>query len=112
MALKRIWNLPVNTHCDIVHLLSSHIPIDIQLKCRFFKFYRSLLKSENSLISFLSRFKKFSSNSNMGKNVNKILYDLKLDLYELEMLFLNKIKSMYYQKWISGVNGLYVTHSK
>ena len=112
MALKRIWNLPVNTHCDIVHLLSSQIPIDIQLKCRFFKFYKSLLKSENNLISFLSRFKTFSSNSTMGKNVNQILYDLNLDIYELEMLSLNKIKNMYYQKWISGVNDLYVIHSK
>ena len=33
-------------------------------------------------------------------------------MWELEKLSLNKIKSMYYQKWISGVNGLHVIHSK
>ena len=60
----------------------------------------------------MSRFKTFSSNSTMGKNVNQILYDLNLDICELEMLYLNKIKNMYYQKWISDVNGLYVVHSK
>ena len=48
MALKRIWNLPSNTHCDILPLVCSQYPLDIQLKCRFLKFYRSLLKSENS----------------------------------------------------------------
>ena len=37
MALRRIWNLPVNTHCDILPLVSSQVPIEIQLKCRFLK---------------------------------------------------------------------------
>ena len=32
MALRRIWNLPNNTHCDILPLLSSQYPLDIQLK--------------------------------------------------------------------------------
>ena len=41
MALKRIWNVPVNTHCDILPLISSQFPLEIQLKCRFLKFYRS-----------------------------------------------------------------------
>ena len=27
MALKRIWNLPVNTHCDIIPLVASHFPV-------------------------------------------------------------------------------------
>ena len=38
MALKRIWNLPVNTHCDIIPLVASQLPIEMQLKFRFFKF--------------------------------------------------------------------------
>ena len=112
MALKRIWNLPYNTHCHILPLIASQTPIDIQLKCRFLKFYRSLLESENNLIKYLSRFKTFSSHSTMGKNLNQVLYDLNVDIFELEMLSLQKIKNMYYDKWLSSVNGLYIIHSK
>ena len=112
MALKRIWNVPVNTHCDILPLISSQFPLEIQLKCRFLKFYRSLLESDNNLIRYLSSFKTFSNNSTMSNNLNQILCDLNLDMFELEMLSLNKFKNMLYDKWLSSVKGLYLIHSK
>ena len=34
-ALRRVWNLPPNTHCDLLPLIASQTPIDIQLKSRF-----------------------------------------------------------------------------
>ena len=112
MALKRIWNVPVNTHCDILPLISSQFPLEIQLKCRFLKFYRSLLESDNNLIRYLSSFKTFSNNSTMSNNLNQILCDLNMDMFELEMLSLNKFKNMLYNKWLSSVKGLYLIHSK
>ena len=112
MALRRIWNLPYNTQCHLLPLISSQAPIEIQLKCRFLHFYRSLLESENNLIRYMSRLMTFSSNSVMGNNLNRILYDLDVDIVELELLSLNKIKKMYYDKWLSSVNGLYLMHSK
>ena len=112
MALRKIWNVPYNTHCDILPLLSSQVPIDIQLKCRFFKFYRSLLESDNKLIRYMSTFMTFSSNSVMGNNLNQILYDLDVDILELNTFSLNKIKKMYYSGWVSNVNYLYLVHSK
>ena len=112
MALRRIWNLPYNTHCDLLPLISSQAPIEIQLKCRFLKFYRSLLVSDNSLIRYMSRLMTFSSNSIMGSNLNRILCDLNLDMYQLQLLSLNKIKKFYYDKWIMNVNPLYLIHSK
>ena len=112
MALRRIWNLPYNTHCDILPLLSSQVPIDIQLKCRFLKFYRSLLESDNKLIRYMCTHMTFSSNSVMGNNLNQILYDLDVDILELNTFSLNKIKKMYYSGWVSNVNYLYLVHSK
>ena len=112
MDLKRIWNLPVNTHCDIIPLVASQLPIEMQLKFRFLKFYRSLLKSENNLINYLSKFKTFSNCSTMSNNLNQILYDLDVDLSELEMLSINKIKNLYHANWLNKVNGLYLVHSK
>lgn len=112
MALRKIWNVPYNTHCDILPLLSSQVPIDIQLKCRFLKFYRSLLESDNKLIRYMCTFMTFSSNSVMGNNLNQILYDLDVDILELNTFSLNKIKKMYYSGWVSNVNYLYLVHSK
>ena len=54
----------------------------------------------------------FSSNSAMGNNLDRILYDLDVDIVELKLLSLNKIKKLYYDKWLSSVNGLYLMHSK
>ena len=112
MALKKIWNLPVNTHCDIIPLVTSQLPIDIQLKCRFLKFYKTLIKSENTLISYLAKLKTFSSLSTMSNNLNHILSDLDLDIFELKMLSYNKIKKLYHDKWLNSVSGLYKVHSK
>ena len=88
-ALRRIWNLPGNTHCDILPLLSSQNPIDIQLKCRFVKFYKSLVVSENNLIRYLSCANTFTSYSTMSKNLNQILYDINFELEELLHLSIN-----------------------
>ena len=95
-ALRRIWKLPGNTHCDILPLLSSQHPIDIQLKCRFVKFYKSLGNSKNNLIRYLSCANIFTYYSTMSKNVNQILYDIDLELEELQHFSINNIKKIYY----------------
>ena len=112
MALRRIWNLPYNTHCDLLPLISSQVPIDIQLKCRFLKFYRSLLESDNMLIKYMAKFMTFTSNSVMSNNLNQILYDLDIDIVELDTFSLYKIKKMYYNKWVNNVNPLYLINYK
>ena len=108
MALRRVWNLPYNTHCDILPLLSKQIPIDIQLKCRFIKFYKSLLASENNLVRYLAECKLTSKNSTMCRNVNQILYDLNIDNLNLQMYSVNHMKELYCKKWLSSVNENYI----
>ena len=108
MALRRVWNLPYNTHCDILPLLSKQIPIDIQLKCRFIKFYKSLLASENNLVRYLAECKLTSKNSTMCRNVNQILYDLNIDNLNLQMYSVNHMKELYCKIWLSFVNENYI----
>ena len=71
-ALRRIWRIPYNTHCDMLPLLASQSPIDVQLYCRFVKFYRSLTESENSLVRFLSKFCTFKHRPTMSNNFNRL----------------------------------------
>ena len=37
-AIRRMWDLPCNTHCGLLPLVSELFPIDISLCCRFIKF--------------------------------------------------------------------------
>ena len=111
MALRRIWNLPFNTHCDLLPLLTSLSPIDIKLKCRFVKFYRSLVNSNNTLIKYLSNVNTFSCYSTMSKNLNMVLQELDLDISELQNVSIGSIKNMYYQHWLSSINAQYKSHS-
>ena len=111
-ALRRIWRIPSNTHCDILPLLSSLSPVDIQLKCRFLKFYRSLIKSENTLVCYLANVMIYTHRSTMSSNFNTILYELNMESHELANLSLKDVKELYYNKWINNVNNEYVIHSK
>ena len=111
MALRRVWNLPYNTHCDILPLISNQIPIEIQLKCRFIKFYKSLLASDNNLVRYLAECKSFSKNSTMCRNVNQILYDLNIDNLNLQMYSVNHMKELYCKKWLSSLNKNHITQA-
>ena len=111
MALRRMWNLPFNTHCDLLPLLTFQSPIDIQLKCRFVKFYKSLVNSNNTLIKYLSNVNTFSCYSTMSKNLNMVLQELNLDISELHNVSIGYIKKLYYQHWLSSINVQYKSHS-
>ena len=71
-----------------------------------------MLESDNKLIRYMSRFMTFSFTSVMGSNLNQILYDLDIDIAELDTISLNMIKKIYYNKWVSNVNHLYLINSK
>ena len=111
-ALRRIWNLPPNTHCDLLPLIASQTPIDIQLKCRFLRFYKSCTKSDNKLVNLIANKFKFTYRSTMSKNLREIMFDLNLDLYEIMNLSENKIKQLYYDKWLNGVDEQTIAHAK
>ena len=56
IALRRIWSVPRNTHCNIVAALSDRLPLFDELCSRTINFHYSCLKSKNMLISNLVRY--------------------------------------------------------
>ena len=60
----------------------------------------------------MCKFMTFSYNSVMSNNLNQILYDLDIDIVELDTFSLYKIKKMYYNKWVNNVNHLYLINYK
>ena len=110
-ALRRMWNLPSNTHCDLLPLISSQTPIDIQLNCRFLKFYKSCIKSDNDLVSYLARKMTSAHRSTMSKNLKEIMYDLNLDYDEMMNMREDRFKQVYYNSWRNGVDEQVVAHA-
>ena len=43
MALRRIWNLPSNTHCDLLPLKDKNMTLNCISNCKFLIFFKNLL---------------------------------------------------------------------
>ena len=54
-GLRRIWNLPNTTHCDLLHLLSNDLPIFDELCRRSLKFIQVCLFHKSNVIKFVAR---------------------------------------------------------
>lgn len=55
-AIKRAWNLPRNTHCNIVTKLSGRLAIFDELCKRVVKFHYECLNSPNKLVNTLCKY--------------------------------------------------------
>jgi len=55
-GLRRIWNLPHNTHCALLPLLRESLPLMDDLACRCAKFICSCLYSESDVVKFVARY--------------------------------------------------------
>ncbi len=54
-ALRVLWNVPRETHCRIIELLSESEPLSIQPKARFFKFMCKALVHDNSTLTYVTK---------------------------------------------------------
>ena len=111
-ALRRMLKLPGDTHCDLLPLITSQDPVNIQLKNRFIKFYKSVVNSDNDIVCYLARRMSFTYGSTMSKNLIEIMYDLNIDYWQLMNTSVNKVKHMYYNKWLSGIDEHYMAYAK
>jgi len=56
MGLRRIWNVPNTTHCDLLHLLSDDLPIFDDLCRRSLMFINKCFFHSSSLVKFVTRY--------------------------------------------------------
>ena len=49
-ALRSIWGIPCNTHCDIVAALSNCVPLELNIKSRFLRFATKCNDHKNSVV--------------------------------------------------------------
>jgi len=54
-SLRRIWNLPVCTHCRLLGPICSLLPLKYELNCRSASFIVKSLSSANRTVNFVAR---------------------------------------------------------
>ena len=91
-AIRRIWELPYNTHCKLLPLITEQKPVEISLTSRFIKFLKSVLESDNCIVSYMARLQSQNCRSVFGQNVRHIIVNNNLSWHELEATTNNAIK--------------------
>ena len=111
VAHRQILSLPFNTHSDILPLIVDNKPMDCMLDCRYLAFYKSIAKSENSIIRFTAQYRLYADKSTMGRNMTHLMdkYDISLD--NVISYTKAKINKHCYSKWLTGVPDDYYTHA-
>ena len=110
-AVRRIWNLPYNTHCGLLPLVSEQCPIEISLNCRFVKNLKTLLNSDNSTVSYIARVQSQNCRSIFGQNIRHIIVTNDLSWYEMDKYTTNAIKKHLNNKYMSNLNDNYITYA-
>ena len=86
-------------------------PVEVSVHCRSIKFYRSLNKSKNPIVKYISEYAVTAANSPLGRNVRLVSSKICLPPCELLSLSENKLKDICYNKWYNRVNNAYKVHA-
>ena len=73
-AIRRLFGLPRNAHCNLLPLVAACLPIHSQLLNRCANFLNSCLNSNNCILKLLSSLALQGSGSQMANNCNLIKY--------------------------------------
>ena len=82
-AIRRLFGLPRNAHCNMLPLVATGLPIQSQLLNRCANFVNSCLNSNNSryILKLLSSLALQGSGSQMANNCNLIKSVYRIDSY-------------------------------
>jgi hypothetical protein len=71
-CMRRIWNLPAKTHCDLLHVIAADLPIEVQLHKRFLRFMYGVLNSTNDSVRLSGKLALNGSGSTACNSINYI----------------------------------------
>ncbi len=83
-CVRRIYNIPYNTHCNLLHLLCNDCSIKVKLHRRFLRFFISAYESENTIVALLFRHV-YGSGSKICNSINSICYKYGLNRHSLSL---------------------------
>lgn len=103
-GIRKLFNLPVCTHCNMVPLLADCLPIQIQIMNRMVRFMQSCLKCSNSSLKMLSHLAFQGSGSYMSKSFNYIMSKFKLDAMTFFRMKSNQFYGMIQDHYQEGLD--------
>ena len=77
-SIRKLFDLPYRTHCNLLPVIAECFPIESQILCRILKFICSSLSSQNNYLSLLMKIVISGSRSALSKTYNHILYKCRL----------------------------------
>ena len=101
-GLRRAWNLPANTHCALLSVLSNSLPVTDELAKRTVRFIQRCLSSDSYLIRFISYHGMYVGRmcSAIGRNVFLCSSKYKVSIDDIRLLPVSYI----FRYWLSNVS--------
>ena len=103
-AHRQVLEVPYMTHCDLLPLINDNMPLDCLLDCKYITFLKSILNSEINIVNFTAKYKLFDQTSTLGKNITHLVHKYNIPVEDLTLLPKQRVKYIFYNKWITGVN--------
>ena len=82
-AIRRLYNVPYNTHCALLPFLCQDESIDCQLHSCFVRFFHNSIVSTNVTIALAAKLALSGSMSSVCHSINYISYKYHFDKYNL-----------------------------
>ncbi len=72
-ALRIIWTVHPQTHCDVIAVLSGQKPLIMSLRARFVKYFNKCLENDNNVVKSVAFICKSNTMSCAGNNYSMLL---------------------------------------
>ncbi len=92
VAIRKLYNVPFQTHCRFVQNVSQLNHVTHTLKSRFIKFIVANLVGKNKHVAYVANLCFRNAISSSGRNINKIMLECKLDYRLLQLAHVFNIK--------------------
>ena len=90
-AVRQIFKIPYNTHCDYLSHICDSLPIEVQIVKRFFKFLHLVMNNDNVVSILCGKLAFAGSGSSVCNNINYISNLLKSKSHDLAFIHFNEI---------------------
>merc|ERR1712212_606500 len=87
-AHQQVLEMPNMTHCDLLPLIADNMPLECILHCKYIAFYKSIVKSENQIVSYTAKHRLYDHTSTLDRNITHLVH--KYDTVVDDILSLSK----------------------
>ena len=93
-CIRKIFNIPYNTHCRFLHHICKDSSIQVKLHRRFMKFFINLCNSENVYVQTMAKVVKNGSRSSACLSLNYLCWLYNINKNCISMSSLRKISDV------------------